>query len=178
MNLISARDEGLRPLVGDLTGQTLVLAHTKLHRRYQLPRFQLFKATGGFGCQENSLGRAVFGTHPADGEDARWNRNDFIGIATPELEARAMADPTPVEPIKLELRCFLFVSADGNYVTGDTPNQAMDRLRRITKAKVSNAFIAHPETVINEIGIMTWPVGAAPAEVKLKKKGGNWIVES
>lgn len=178
MNLIKQGDEGLRPLVGDLDGQTLVLAHTRLHRRYQLPRFQLFNATGGFGCKENSLGRAVFGQHPADGEDARWNRNDFIGIATAELVARAMADHTAVEPINLAERCFLLVSADGNYVMGDTPTQAMERLRRITKAKVTNAFIAHPETQIDEIGLMTWPTGAAPAEVKLKKKGGAWIAES
>lgn len=178
MNLIQKGDEGLRPLVGDLNGQTLVLAHTKLHRRYQLPRFQIFNAIGGFGCQENSLGRAVFGHHPADGENARWSRNDFIGIATAELVARAMADVTPVEPVNLAERCFLLVSADGNYVMGDTPTQAMERLRRITKAKVMHSFIAHPETQINEIGLMTWPEGAAPAEVKLKKKGGAWIAES
>lgn len=178
MNLIKHGDEGLLPLVGDLSGQTLVIAHDKLHRRYQLPRFQIFTASGGFGCQEHSLGRAVFGSHNADGEEARWNRSDFIGIATAELVARAMADLTPVEPINLAERAFLVVSADGNYIMGDTPTQAMERLRRITKAKVLQAFIAHPETQVNELGLMTWPEGAAPAEVKLKKKGGAWIAES
>ena len=85
MNLITSGTEGLRSLEGDLKNKRLVLAHNRLNRRYQMPRFQIFHATGGFGCQENSLGSAVFGIHIADGESARWNRNDFIGIADDDL---------------------------------------------------------------------------------------------
>lgn len=175
MNLITSGDEGLRPLVGDLSQQRLVLAHTRLNRRYQSPRFQIFHATGGFGCQQGSLGSAVYGIHIADGESARWNRNDFIGIASDELVTRALEDLSPVEEIDTSERIYLVVAKDGSSVTGDTLEQARHRLKRITKSSVRVAYHAHPESSIDNFGFLTYPAGAPPSEVKIKSRGGIWI---
>ena len=175
MNLIVRGDEGLMPLVGDLTQQRLVLAHSRLNRRYQMPRFQIFHATGGFGCQANSLGSAVYGIHIADGESARWNRNDFIGIADDELVSKALEDTTPVENIDLDKRTYFLVAKDGSVETGDTPELARRRLGRITNAKVKVAYHAHPESQVNGFGLISYPKGAEPVEVKIKSRGGIWI---
>lgn len=174
MELITSSSEGVLPLAGDLANKVLVLAHTRLNRRYQMPRFQLFKATGGFGCQENSLGRAVFGMFVADSEEARYNRADFIGIASEALVFKAMADTTPVKAINLNDRVYLVISKDGNVERGDSPTQAMVRLRRLTRSALSAAYHVHPETVVNEFGYMSYPDGAAPVEVKLRKQGEHW----
>jgi len=175
MNIIAQGDKGLQPLEGDLTNKVLVLLHTKLNRRHQIPRFQLFKALGGFGCKERSLGRAVFGVHIADNEDARWNRSDFIGIAQDSLIKEAMEDTTPVKGIDLNARVYMVFTKDGTFSQGDTVDQAMTRLRRITKSAVSVAYHAHPESTINDFGYMSYPSGAEPVEVKIKRQGAIWI---
>lgn len=175
MNLIVNGDEGLAPLVGNLEGKLLVIAHQRLNRRYQCPRFQIFKAIGGFGCQEGSLGSAVFGIHVADNEDNRWERHDFIGIASDELAQRAMLDNTPVININLEERIYFLVAKDGSMETGETVDQAMRRLKRITNSAVAQAFHAHPESTVTPFGLMSYPQGAPPVTVKIKKRGGFWI---
>lgn len=175
MKLITSNSEGLRPLDGDLTGECLVLSHLRLHRRYQMPRFQIFKATGGFGCKPGSLGSKVYGVFIADNEDGQWRRSDFIGIATKELIHDALADDTPVPSINPHERHYLLVSNDGHYESGDTVNQAMQRLRRMTRAKVRHAFLCHPESTINEFGFLSYPEGTDLVEVKIKRQGGVWI---
>lgn len=175
MNLITSRDDGVRPLDGDLTDKVLVINHLRLGRPYQLPRFQLFKATGGFGCKPNTLGQAVFGYHLADMESARWNRSDFIGVPSDELITAAMADARPVAAIDLSARVYMVIAKDGSRAVGETPTEAMTRLRRITASALLNAYHAHPESSITDLGHITYPSGASPVEVKLKKRGKVWI---
>lgn len=165
MNLITAKDRGLLPLVGNLAGKVCVLNHHALTKRYQVPRYQLFIAKGGFGCQENSLGSAVFGQYVIDQEDDRRERRDFIGIATEELIKRAMADTTPVLPIDLNQRRYLAVAKDGNYEFGETLKEAGQRLRLITSAKIIAGYLVHPETQINSLGYFTYPQGAPPEQI-------------
>jgi len=40
-----------------------------------------FKCSGGFGCDPNLAGTAVFGTFLADGEEARVSRGDILCFA-------------------------------------------------------------------------------------------------
>ena len=82
-------------LVGtNLTGRILVFRPTALAERYQqLDR--RFLAQGGFGCSPTAMGSAVYGVRLLDGEEARWERGDFMGFA---------ADTTPTEFIKLSAR--------------------------------------------------------------------------
>jgi hypothetical protein len=53
---------------------------------FQKPEFQLFLARGGFGCDPNKMGNAVFGTFLEDGEECRMERYQIVGILKPELE--------------------------------------------------------------------------------------------
>jgi len=39
---------------------------------------------GGFGCQPHTLGSAVFGTKVVTGDNFRYDRQDFVRLATPE----------------------------------------------------------------------------------------------
>lgn len=69
----------------DYEGKIIVMHSEVLKEDYRKPQFQLWKATGGFGCDPTKIGRAVFGICLADGESARWDRSDFIGILKDEL---------------------------------------------------------------------------------------------
>jgi len=177
MKLITEGDEGLSPLVGDITGKVVVIKHTRLTARYQTTRFQLFKAYGGFGCKEDSLGRAVFGRYLADNQDGRRDRSEFIGIADDGLVRRALEDTTPVLELDRSLRQVLLICKDGTYEFGDTAEQARQRLARITEAEVIAAYIAHPETRVSDIGFLTYPAGCPPVEARLTK-GKEWIATS
>ena len=65
---------------GNVEGKVLVLSPETLKESAWSPQSQLWLATGGFGCDPKAGGRAVFATSLADGKDARWNREDFIGV--------------------------------------------------------------------------------------------------
>ena len=64
----------------DFTGKVLVLSPEALREQYWGQDYQLLYARSGFGCEPHSSGRAVFATCLSDGETARWNREDFIGV--------------------------------------------------------------------------------------------------
>jgi len=85
MNDMLTRKDVL-PLVGDLEGKILVLNSKVLRAPFRFRKFQLWKATGGFGCSPTAHGASVFATCLADGEKSRWNRGDFIGIYNPDIK--------------------------------------------------------------------------------------------
>jgi len=65
----------------DFTDKVLILRDTVLKESARTPENQLFLANGGgFGCSPHASGRAVMGEFLIDGEKARFNRSDFIGI--------------------------------------------------------------------------------------------------
>lgn len=172
MNLVEPGHGGLLPLVGNISGKVVVLDWKVLNGRFQLPRFQLIKANGGFGCNEDSQGK-IFGVCIADSEDVELRRKHLIGIATDELISEAMADTRPVEQIDLELREYMLVAKDGSNARGQTIEQARQRLKRYTDAAVVVAYELHPESVLNEFGYISYPQGAPPVEMKIKK-GKEW----
>lgn len=45
---------------------------------------QLVLATGGFGTHGNARGRAVYTVNLYTGKEARWNREDILGVLKPE----------------------------------------------------------------------------------------------
>ncbi len=65
--------------------KVLVLSQDILGESHWDPKNQLWLATGGFGCNPNSSGRAVFATCLGDGEQTRWNRSDFTGVLKESL---------------------------------------------------------------------------------------------
>ena len=69
----------------DYTGKVLVLSPDVLREQYWNKEYQLLYAQSGFGCKPHSSGRAVFATSLVDGETARWNREDFVGVLKEEL---------------------------------------------------------------------------------------------
>ena len=65
----------------DYTGKVLVLAPNTLKEEYWSPENQLWLAQSGFGCSPTARGRSILCTCLGDGEQTRWNRNDFfIGV--------------------------------------------------------------------------------------------------
>jgi hypothetical protein len=173
MNLIDYGHEGLRPLADNIKGKFVVLNWRKLDRRFQQPRFQIFKPTGGSGCLTYMFGGKVFGRHVFDGEDGEYKRDDIIGVATDELITQAMADVTPTKSINLSLREYLLRAKDGSVERGKTVEDARRRLSYITNATVMEAWELHPDSYINPFGLIVYPEGATPTQVKIKK-GKEW----
>lgn len=68
----------------DYKGQLLILKPSALAPWAKEPENQLWIAKNGFGTSPDARGRAVYAKSLFDGEDARWERNDFYGIANPE----------------------------------------------------------------------------------------------
>ena len=61
-------------------GKVLIMRDDVLTEEYCKPESQLWYATGGFGCGANSRGRAVFVKCLSDGEETRFDREDFVGV--------------------------------------------------------------------------------------------------
>ena len=69
----------------DYTGRVLVMSPNTLREECWDARNMLWLAEGGFGCSPTASGRAVYATCLGDGEQARWNRADFLGVLKDEL---------------------------------------------------------------------------------------------
>ena len=68
----------------DYTGKVLVLSLNTLKEEYWSPENQLWLAQSGFGCSPTARGRSILCICLGDGEQTRWNRNDFIGVLKDE----------------------------------------------------------------------------------------------
>ena len=66
------------------TGKVLVLSPNTLKEEYWSPENQLWLAQSGFGCSPTARGRSILCVCLGDGEQTRWNRNDFIGVLKDE----------------------------------------------------------------------------------------------
>lgn len=69
----------------DYTGKILVMNYDTLKPEYRSRPYQLWLATGGFGCSPAARGRRVFATSLYDGERSSFYRQDFAGIIKPEV---------------------------------------------------------------------------------------------
>lgn len=56
-----------------------------LKPEYRSRPYQLWLATGGFGCSPTARGRRVFATNLYDGEQGSFYRQDFSGILKREV---------------------------------------------------------------------------------------------
>ena len=68
----------------NITGKIVVMKEKVLVPEYRTPQNRFYRATGGFGCQANTLGSAVFATNLFDGDESRYSRGDFEGWLTDE----------------------------------------------------------------------------------------------
>ena len=64
--------------------KVLVLKPSSLKDEYKTPDFQLFYATGGFGCDPTKIGTSVSGVFLKDDEFAQFRRADFLGVIKDE----------------------------------------------------------------------------------------------
>ena len=64
----------------DYTGKVLILRPNALKEEYWSDRNQIWYGESGFGCSPTASGRAVYATCLGDGEKARWERADFLGV--------------------------------------------------------------------------------------------------
>ena len=86
---------------GDYKNKVLILRDTVLKEACRTPENQLFLAESGFGCNPSASGRAVFGRFLIDGEKARFDRGDFVGVVDdkylPEWAQEKLAELKPAD---------------------------------------------------------------------------------
>lgn len=70
---------------GEYENKVIVFKPSTLKDEYKTPEFQLFYATGGFGCDPGKIGTQVNGYFLKDGEYAHFRRHDFYGVLKEEL---------------------------------------------------------------------------------------------
>lgn len=70
--------EEIGPLPANYEGQVLILNPNIVREDAREKNNLIWRANGGFGCSPDAAGRAVFATCLGDGEQARWDRHDFI----------------------------------------------------------------------------------------------------
>ena len=76
-----------KPADGDYTGKHLIINPNRFTPEYRKRKFLVWQAHSGFGCSPIKMGRAVFATCVGDGEDARFDRGDFLYEFTGDVEA-------------------------------------------------------------------------------------------
>jgi hypothetical protein len=92
----------------DFTGQIMVVPYEKFVYTQRIPENQLWRAMDGFGCHPELMGKAVF-AKCLDGDEARWNRQDFLGVLKPELIPESHR---PVGILKSKITSMAFVTVD------------------------------------------------------------------
>lgn len=167
MQLIDVFTKGIKPMVGDITDKVCVIRPTGLNKRYQSPRFQLFKATGGFGCKPENSGSKVFGFYLSDNEEDTRRRYDFIGLASDELIEQAMSDATPVKEIDKTAVGYLVISNNQHWAVGVSISDAKSKLSSIGGRGIAQCFLCHPETYVDEMGHVMTPSGTQLTELKI-----------
>ena len=93
---------------GNYEGRLLVMRPFSLKDQYKTPEFQLFYATGGFGCDPKAVGTQDCGYFLKDDEYARFRRSDFIGVIKDECipkwaQEKLQAMQSPVEEIGIKM---------------------------------------------------------------------------
>jgi hypothetical protein len=109
-----------------IAGKVIALKLSSLPPEYRDGDHQLYFCEGGGGSKPNPIGRSILAVSLADGERARWNRVDVLGILKPELlpdsarlhlsqiRPRGALDPREHEP-RYSGYSFL---PDGRYAAG------------------------------------------------------------
>jgi len=69
---------------GDYEGKVLALKPSVLKKEFQTPDFQLFFATGGFGCDPSKMGQEIYGYFLKDDEHTHFRRPNFVGVVADE----------------------------------------------------------------------------------------------
>lgn len=67
-----------------LVGKIVVQSVKDLYPEFQNASQQIFLATGGFGCNKNSRGSAVYATNLYNKEETRLERQDLLGVLKEE----------------------------------------------------------------------------------------------
>lgn len=67
-----------------LVGKIVVQSVKDLYPEFQNASQQIFLATGGFGCNKNSRGSAVYAVNLYNKEETRLERQDLIGVLKEE----------------------------------------------------------------------------------------------
>ena len=85
----------------DYTDKVLILRPGALKEECWSPRNQLWYGETGFGCSPTARGQAVYATCLGDGEKARWDRADFLGVLDeqylPDWAMERLAELRPSE---------------------------------------------------------------------------------
>lgn len=158
MPIIANDDPRLIPTEGQrLEGKLIIIKADKINKRYRAARFQLYKATGGFGCNPGAMGKKIYADCIADGEeDIHWERYDVAGIANDDLVAECNADTSEAVRINPDDRCFMAVIA-GQWATGKTVAEALAGVKKRKLGKGVCVWHVHPETRIHDLGGFYYP---------------------
>lgn len=104
LGLLSVQHCQMNAWSENVAGKVLVLSPDALKEQCWMQQNQLWLADGGFGCSPTAAGRAIFATCLNDGEHARWDRAEFIGVIRDEcLPAWAAEKLAQLQPANQSL---------------------------------------------------------------------------